>query len=500
MDRFRGFQRCVTGLPLLFALLAPYAACAQTSPGVNTNPNDNQASMYQAIKVVCPRLAALLRDPAAKPTEDEKNLFITCNRVLNATGGATSDQVGTATQMLTAEESNAATTSAVNFGTVNRSSIADRLLTLRTASGGTTVASLADPRVIASGHSGGASGDTESSVSDGRLGVYVQGFYGSGSKDRTKLENDYDVSATGVLAGMDYQFADNFVGGIAIAYSENDADFKRDSFGTAIDGSSFDSDGITGSIYGSVYGDRYYADVIGTYGNIDYSSVREIKYTITASAANLPGSNPPIPLPTTQNVDAVAKGDTSGDTFGIGVGGGYDFGSGPWRFGPIASINYFSVNIDGFSEKMVALPGAGGEVPLSARGLNLLYDDQAARSLQIQQGLDFAYTAGLSWGVVVPYGSIVWVYETKDDQESFKLRYVSDPCARSATNANGGFTNCANLNVTSDDPDRSYFLWNVGVSTVLAGGLSGFVNYSSVASLSTISYGAVTVGARYQFH
>jgi uncharacterized protein YhjY with autotransporter beta-barrel domain len=487
MDRFRGFGRCVVGFPLLVALLTPYAACAQTSSGENTDPNDNQASMYQAIRVVCPQLAALLRNPVANPTDDEKQLFVTCNRVLNADGGATSDQVGTATQMLTSEESNAATTSAVNFGTVNRSSIADRLLTLRTASGGTTVASLADPRVFASGQSGGASGDTEASISDGRLGVYVQGLYGSGSKDRTRLENEYDVSASGVLAGMDYRFADNFVGGIAIAYSQNDADFKRDSFGDNIDGSSFDSDGITGSIYGSVYGDRYYADVIGTYGNIDYSSVREIKYTITAKPGNLPGSSPPIPLPTTQNVDAIAKGDTSGDTFGIGVGGGYDFGSGPWRFGPIASFNYFSVKVDGFSEK-----GAGG--------LNLLYDDQAARSLQIQQGLDFAYTAGLSWGVVVPYGSIVWVYETKDDQESFKLRYVSDPCARSNTGSNGGFTNCANFNVTSDDPDRSYFLWNVGVSTALAGGLSGFVNYSSVASLSTISYGAVTVGARYQFN
>ena len=495
MDRFRGSKRCAVGLPLLFALLAPYAASAQTSavgsaqtsPEVNANPNGNQTSMYQAIRVVCPRLAALLRNPAANPTTEEKQLFVTCNRVLNAEGGALSGQVGTATQMLTAEESNAATTSAVNFGTVNRSSIAGRLLTLRTASGGTTVASLADPRLIASGHSGGASGDTESSVSDGRLGVYVQGFYGSGSKDRTKFENEYDVTATGVLAGMDYRFADNFVGGIAVAYSENDTDFERDSFGGAIDGSSFDSDGITGSIYGSVYGDRYYADVIGTYGNIDYDSIRQIKYTITASAGNLPGSNPPIPLPTTQNVDEVAKGDTSGDTFGIGVSGGYDFGSGPWRFGPIGSFSYFTVDVDGFTEE-------------GAVGLNLLYDDQTARSLQIQLGLDLAYTAGLSWGVVVPYGSISWVNESKDDQESFKLRYVSDPCARSDSNSNGGFTNCANLNVTSDDPDRSYFLWNVGVSTVLAGGLSGFVNYSSVASLSTISYGAVTVGARYQFH
>ena len=95
----------------------------------------------------------------------------------------------------------------------------------------------------------------------------------------------------------------------------------------------------------------------------------------------------------------------------------------------------------------------------------------------------------------MPYGSFVWIGEQKDDQESFRLRYVSDPCARDGS----GVTECSNFDVSSDKPDGNFYRWSIGLSAVFANGLAAFVDYTSIASLETISYGEATIGLRYQF-
>jgi hypothetical protein len=97
--------------------------------------------------------------------------------------------------------------------------------------------------------------------------------------------------------------------------------------------------------------------------------------------------------------------------------------------------------------------------------------------------------------VAVPYASIVFISEQKDDQDSFRLRYLSDPCAR----ADSGVTSCSFFDVTSDDPDTSFLRWSIGLSAVLANDFSGFLDYTSISSLDSISYGELTLGVRYQF-
>jgi len=451
----------------------PSAAQSQTVPGIES-ANPNQTAMAQAVLDVCPKLRALVA--AGKSTADEQELFVTCNRVINATSGADSEEV--ALQQLTAEEGSSSTRNAVTVGTLHRASISSRLLALRSA--GATLASLNTPGNSALGTIGGASGDSGSAIQDGRLGLYAQGYLGSGNKDRTEFENSYDIDTDGFIAGTDYRFMENLVAGVAIGVGRSDSDFTKDSAGTSI-GGHFDSDGLTGSLYGSWYGERYYVDVIASYGSVDYDLARGINYTVTAPAGSVPTPSGPVLLPPTQTVAAQATGKTSGDTQAYGIGAGYDFGSGPWRFGPLAAMNYFKASVDGFSEK-------------GADGLNLVFGKQEAESLQLQLGLDLAYTASLSYGVLIPYGNVVWISEQKDDQDVFRLRYASDPCARSET----GVVSCSYFDVTADKPDTSFFSWNVGLSTMLANGFSAFLNYGSVASLETISYGEFTLGVRYQ--
>lgn len=458
-----------TALVLSMALIFPQVAGAQSGEQVL---NDNQTSMHAAIRQVCPQLAALVRSEAATTAESE--LFIRCNRVLNTTGGI--DSQSPALQALTAEEANAARTNTIEFGTASRTSVLGRLATLRNAGGGAALASLAAPGQTQVSLMGGASGD-EAGAAAGRLGVYVQGMLGQGDKERTRDEAGYDVDTLGFSAGADYRFTDSLVAGLALAYSEAESDFTRDSTGTPIDGG-FDSDGYTFSLYGSWYGERAYVDLIASYGDVDFESTRSIVYTVDAPA----GQVGDVVLPTTDSVNRIARGQTSGDTVSVGLSAGMDWARGPWLFGPLVAINYLDLSVDGFSES-------------GAAELNLIYGEQSAESLQLQLGLNLAYTVSTARGVVVPYGSVVFISEQEDDQDSFRLRYLSDPCAR----ADSGVTTCSYFDVRSDDPDTSFLRWNVGLSAVLANDFSAFIDYTAIASLDTISYGEITIGARYQF-
>lgn len=473
-------RRVIACTAAIGAMTTASVAFSQTAPVPGAN--ENQQQMAAAVKTVCPALATLVR--AGTATADQTQLFVTCNRVLQATPDAiASGQQDTALQQLTAEEGSAGTRNSVTVGTLHRSSIASRLLALRSAGAGTAVASLAAPGSSALNAVGGASGDSGSTIQDGRLGVYAQGYLGSGNKDRTNFEDAYDIGTDGFIAGADYRFTEGLVAGVAIGIGRSDSDFTKDSYGDSI-GGHFDSDSVTGSLYGSWYGDHYYVDVIGSYGSVDYDSVRDINYTINSNALPPVGG---VPLPTTQTVDQRATGKTSGDTTALGIGAGYDFGNGPWRFGPLAALSYMKANVDGFTEK--------NTVPLSSNGyaVNLKFGDQEAESLQLQLGLDAAYTVSLSHGVLIPYGNFVWVSEQKDNADAFRLRYASDPCTSTATS-----DGCSNFDVTGDTPDTSFFNWNVGVSALMANGFSAFLNYGAVAALDTISYGEFTLGVRYQ--
>jgi outer membrane autotransporter protein len=237
---------------------------------------------------------------------------------------------------------------------------------------------------------------------------------------------------------------------------ESETDFSEDS-------GSLDADGFTGSLFGSWYGERGYVDLIASYGSQSYDSVRRVQYTL---------GEEPTPI------DHVATGDTDGEVTAAGLSAGYGFGQGGWRIGPIAAVSYLKVDIDGFAEQ-------GGSNP----ELNLEFEDQDAKSLQLQLGLDLAYAASLSWGVLTPYARASQVWEQENDQQTFLIRYVADPFKTPETTAA----------VTSDNVDDSFVLWAVGISATFANGFAGFLDYEAVSSLDTVSYGEFTLGVRFEF-
>jgi outer membrane autotransporter protein len=446
-------RRCLNLAAIVVAALAGHAH-AQVDPGP-PSLNPNQRSMSLAIRDtsvvpfngVCPRLTRKLAAEGSLP-ELENDLLVRCRNVVNEQDAGLQ---ATALQELTAEELNAPASNAIDFSRSQRSNVAARLVTLR--AGGTSLASLDEWDSLLPATSGGAAGDE---AMGGRLGIFVNGTLGEGDKDETEFEAAYDFELTGFTAGVDYRFTDSLVGGIALGYAESETDFDDD-------GGSLDADGFTGSLFGSWYGERAYADLIVSYGSQSYDSVRNVRYTLTGE-----------PLP----IDHTATGDTDGEVTAAGLSAGYAFGSGGWRIGPTAAVSYLKVDIDGFSEQ-------GGNNP----ELNLEFEDQDAKSLQLQLGLDLAYAASLSWGVLSPYARVSQVWEQENDQQTFLIRYVADPFRTADTTAA----------VTSDDVDDSFVLWAVGVSATFANGFACFLDYEAVSSLDTVSYGEFTLGLRYQF-
>jgi uncharacterized protein YhjY with autotransporter beta-barrel domain len=456
--------------PLAAMLLATTLVHAQGIPPLPQLPdlNDNQLSMARAIPVVCSNLRATY--PSGTLTSDQVLLFDACAGVIRAESGADSRSI--ALQELTGEELNASHSQAIDFGGMQQANILSRLMTLRQASGSSAVASLAPPdRSVLAFSTGGAAGDGEGSALDGRLGLFLNGRFGSGSKDTTDLEAGYDVDITGLTFGADYRLSDQAVLGAAFSYGSSDSDFDNNDRG--LSGGSFDTDGYSLALFGSWYGERSYVDVIASYGQMNHDSTRRISYTLDF---NTPGFNCPDPTLgqcLTETWDDTATGSTDSDAFSIGASYGYNFGDGPWTLGPLLAINYLDLSIDGFTEK-------------GAPGLNLTYGDQDGESLQLQAGFDVARASSMSWGVLSPYARFVYVNEQKNDQQVFDLRYSADPLATPVA-------------VRSDEPDRNFFRWGVGLSALFANGVSAFMDYDSVLSLDTVDYWEITAGLRYEF-
>ena len=67
---------------------------------------------------------------------------------------------------------------------------------------------------------GGASSDDMG----GRLSGFVNLNGNWGEKDATDREDSFDFKSVGILAGADYRFSNNLVGGAAVNFSRTEAD------------------------------------------------------------------------------------------------------------------------------------------------------------------------------------------------------------------------------------------------------------------------------------
>ena len=166
-----------------------------------------------------------------------------------------------------------------------------------------------------------------------------------------------------------------------------------------------------------------------------------------------------------------ATGDTDGDQFAVSLGIGYE-----WQLDNgfsaelFSRLDYIDANIDAYNET-------------GAQELNLAMDDQNFDSSIIALGGYISKAFNQNWGVILPQARFSWENE-QSDAYTIGGRFVNDP------------TNTL-FQLESDEPDSSYFRLELGLSTVMANGISAFVNYETILERDDYSEKGATFGLNF---
>ncbi len=398
---------------------------------------------------------------------DQADLLAKCRGIRSALN-ATANQID-AIEELIPDDFAVARTQTLLFANTQYASIMDRLMALR---GGARGLSLAGLNVIVDGKmvplaqiedmvkkllGGGASADASAADEPGGLlsdkwGLWMRGNFSFGEKETTAASPAFDADQWAFVAGTDYRFSDNAVFGAALSYGSSSVDF-------ALDDGALDTDSLSLSLYGSAYAAKnFYFDGIFNYSTSSYDASRNITY-----------------VDGTGLITADAAGDTDGQTLSGGLSAGYDFLAGGLTISPNLGFFYIDTTIDGFTET-----GAGG--------LNLIYDQQAFKSLTGNAGLRLTYAWNVSWGVLLPHLRVDYVREFEDDVDVFGVRFANDPNAASTPP----------VLVATENPDQSYWRLAGGFSAQFKHGISGYIEYQRLEGFEFVNFQDVSIGLRFQ--
>jgi len=289
---------------------------------------------------------------------------------------------------------------------------------------------------IADSIGGAAGADEASPVSN--WGFFVNGSITDGEKDGTDLERGYDTDANTITIGVDYRFSPELIAGVAYGISQSSLDFD----GSNDDG--MDNDMNNAIIYGTWYKQSFNIDVLVGFSQGEIETSREILLT-----------------------SSTAKGETDTDQAFFSISSGYDFSNGSLSYGPYASFDYITGEIEAYEETN------GG-------GLEVAFDDQDINSQVFTLGGRVSYAISTEWGVIAPHARAEWKKEFDDSRDVISGNFVK--------HENYGFS------IEADDFDDNWFHAGVGVSATFRHGVSAYIDYDSIiaydeTALSTLSYG-----------
>jgi outer membrane autotransporter protein len=271
---------------------------------------------------------------------------------------------------------------------------------------------------------------------DKRWGFFITGSGEVVDVESTSLARGSSFNTGGVTVGADYRLTDHFVLGAAFSYANTSTDLSLDG--------RLRGDSGKGSLYGTYYNQGFYVNGIvgGGYGSIDTRRL---------------------------TVGGFARGETNGTDFDALVGTGYDYHIGGWSIGPIASLRYGWLGMDGFAEE-----GALG---------SLLINSQSEDSLRSAIGLQVSYTANVGPIVLTPQVRAQWEHE-----------YLT-----STSSIDAGFTSANSFTVQGPHIGRDSLLLDVGVSAQLTRSVGMFAYYTSELGRQNYSVQSFSGGFRVSF-
>lgn len=409
------------------------------------------------LQIPCAALQA--RRQAEQPlSAGQQDLLNTCNTISGLSGSQASDAIQQLLPLqVIAQSTMTLTASNLQFRNVN-----SRLMTLRNGARGLDVGGLtlrSDGQALPSaflnslvpGHTtgGGASSDKESPFD--RFGVFVNGNFSVGDKNRTNQELGFDFDSQGVTAGIDYRLTDNFVLGTAFGYNGTNSGFDQSRGGINIDGYNF-------SLYSTYYVKDFYLDGMLTGGWNAYDTRRQISFG---------------------TINQTGQGNTRGNEYAANLSAGYDFHYKSFTSGPYGRVSYQNNQIDSYQEKSTvpASPGFGSLLSIG---------NQSAQSTRTALGGQLSYALSTKHGVFTPTARAEWLHEYNNGSRLINARFINDP------------TNTT-FSISSNNPDRNFFNLGSGLSATLAHGASAFLFYEAMVGNNNITQHSISAGIRSEF-
>jgi uncharacterized protein YhjY with autotransporter beta-barrel domain/mevalonate kinase len=293
-----------------------------------------------------------------------------------------------------------------------------------------------------------------------RFGFFATGQIGRGKVDQGQQSPEFEFDIGGLTAGVDYRFNDQWVGGLALGYSDNSAELSDDR-------GELDSRALSLTAYATWYNEQsWYVDGTLLAGRSNNDLLRRIRYSIRALDGSL------------TQIDQRATASTDGSQLGATFAFGKDWQKGPWSLSGYLRGAYTRVETDAYTERMLAnLPG---------QGLALVVDARSTRSTTSVLGGRATYILSRDWGILMPTASLEWEHEYQDDPGRLTARFLFDPEG-------------APLTQEGDDIDTDYFNVGIGLSALFPGGRSGFLTYEQLVGSDRLRQGILSLGVRIEF-
>ncbi|MBX2858984.1 MAG: autotransporter outer membrane beta-barrel domain-containing protein [Cellvibrionaceae bacterium] len=315
---------------------------------------------------------------------------------------------------------------------------------------------------------GGAAGDAGASFS--RLSGFLNAQLSSGSQDPSGLEDAFDFTGIQLNGGLDYRLNDRWVVGATLGYADQGIDFDRSK--SVADGE-IDTNGFSIMPFVLYNSDTVFGSVSVGWQSITLDSDRVIRY----ASAN----------PAVESTDTRALSSTDATNISLYSTLGYSFRAGAWSFEPYGEYRFMDISIDGFSESDIA-----------NQSHSLAVSDQSVASSELAFGVSVQYVLTPSFGVVVPFFDMQVRKELEDETQVVTARYA-------------GVDTGESFRFSGNQVDSQYFVYTLGISSVVqggsqsrangvsSGGLSVFANFKSYVGIDDFSHHVVAAGLRYEF-
>ena len=273
---------------------------------------------------------------------------------------------------------------------------------------------------------------------ENRWGVWVTGFGDFVSVDADGNANGYNFTTGGVSLGLDYRITEQLAIGVMGEYSHTWTGLNPSGH--------IDVDSGRGGLYATWFAHGMYLNAAVYGGYNSFNSNRS-------------------------GLGGLASGNTQGAEWSTFVSGGYDFHFAQLTIGPIAALQYTSVNVDGFSEN-------GSLAPLAIH-------EGSAESLRSDVGLRAFYQWQIGQMVIEPSVKAAWEHEYK----------------YSALPITAGFAQIPGPSATFFGPNEGHdsAVISAGVNVQLTPAISTYVNYDGQLGRDHYNSNAVTGGVRFKF-